>query len=316
MTDENRNRGTWGGSSTAVDRQDRDVRGHSLLGNLLTLLFTGVIIAGGFLLPTLLYPYLDPYRNDMVQLAHSSESALSEHIFEEPVTLYPWNLYEEDRLRSLSSAERELLEARGVPSFIAATLRDHGLQMDLDESSYHTQIINSFRYLEPRDEIEPGCFVLVDADIDADGQADLRCAADPTGNIISLLLVQEQWDSVQIEAPIGVAIAPPESDGTPEESMTEAQDTENPTEETGEGEGTATEPEDTQGEGVDTRDTETGLGPEDTQNETDVTTGAAQTIEYMPVEEDRYLWAFSYVASREAKAINQQELFSAFRQLE
>jgi hypothetical protein len=315
MADESKKAGTLGGTLVAAERQDRAVRGHSLLSNLLTLLFTGIIIVGGFLLPTLLYPYLDPYRDDTVQLARPSENAISEHIFEEPVTLYPWNLYEEDRLRSLSSAERELLEARGIPGFIAATLRDHGLQMDLDENSYHTQIINSFRYLEPRDEMEPGCFVLVDADIDADGQADLRCAADPTGNIISLLLVWEQWDSVRIEAPIGVAIAPPANDDTAGESTTETPNTENTVEGETEGETAETEGESTEGETPEAEGTETET--EATPNGTDVATETTQTvIEYRPVEEDRYLWAFSYVISREAKVVNQQELFSAFRQLE
>jgi hypothetical protein len=321
MVDERKQPGTSGGPSGTTERQDREVRNHNLFGNLLTLLSTGIIIVGGFLLPTLLYPYLDPYRDDTVQLARPSEGAISEHIFEEPVTLYPWNLYEEEQLRSLSSAERELLETRGVPSFIAATLRDHGLQMDLDESSYRTQIINSFRYLEPRDESEPGCFVLVDADIDADGQADLRCAADPTGNIISLLLVWEQWDSARIETPIGVATVPPEDNGAPGENTTEAQEAENAAEGDNREEDVTTEGESTEGESTEGEDADTTVaeaGSEDnTQNGTDAAAGTPQTvIEYMPVEEDRYLWAFSYVVSREAKAINQQELFSAFRQLE
>jgi hypothetical protein len=315
MADESKRTGTPGGHSSAAERQDRAVRGHSLLSNLLTLLFAGIIIVSGFLLPTLLYPYLDPYRNDTVQLARPSENAISEHIFEEPVTLYPWNLYEEELLRSLSSSERELLEARGIPSFIAATLRDHGLQTDLDESSYHTQIINSFRYLEPRNELEPGCFVLVDADIDADGQADLRCAVDPTGNIISLLLVWEQWDSARIEAPIGVAVAPLENDDTAGESTTETPDTENAVEGETEGETVETEGESAEGEATEAEGAETET--ESAPNGTDVATETTQTIiEYRPVEEDQYLWAFSYVISREAKAVNQQELFSAFRQLE
>jgi hypothetical protein len=327
MTDEPRKTGSWGKPSTATDRQDHSERGYHLLSNLLTLLLTGIIIAGGFLLPTLLYPYLDFYHNDTVQLARPSESTIAEHIFAEPVTLYPWNLYDEDRLRLLSSTERELLETKGIPSFIVATLRDHGLSANPDESSYRAQIISSFRYLEPRDAIEPGCFVLVDADIDGDERADLRCAVDPAGSIISLLLISERWDSVQIEAPIGVAVAPLEGDETPGETMAEAQDEQTALEGGGEGKNAEAEGGEanagstgaegaagTEGtEGAESEGAESGI----TGTETTTETGIAQpVVEYLPVEEDQYLWSFAYATSREAKAINQQELFFAFRQLE
>jgi hypothetical protein len=77
--------------------------------------------------------------------------------------------------------------------------------MQLDSSEYQARVINSFAYLDPQDSDEPGCFVLIDADIDSDGQADLRCAVDLEGDIISLLFVSDLWDSVKIEAPIGDA---------------------------------------------------------------------------------------------------------------
>jgi hypothetical protein len=312
MADEMRKSGAWGKPPAPTDQQSRTERRHGIISNLLTVLFTAVIIAGGVLMPTLLYPYLDFYRNDMVQLARPSESTISEHVFEEPVTLYPWNLYAEERLRSLSSTERDLLEGRGIPGFIVATLRDHGMQIGPDESSYHTQIINSFRYLEPRDDAESGCFVLVDADINADEDGDIRCAVDPSGNIISLLLTSAQWDAVQIEAPIGVAAATPEGEGeVTGENTTET--TEGVTGEEGEGEeGADTEGAETTGETPTPEDAEA----EGTEDDSSVETEPVQPlIEFLPAE-DQYLWAFAYATAREARAVNQQDLFFAFRQLE
>jgi hypothetical protein len=199
-------------------------RRYNITSNLLTLLAAGLIIAAGFLLPTLLYPYLDLYRNEVVPLAVPPENEISQHVFAEPVVLYPWNLYEEELLVPLSPADRGVLERRGIPDFLIATLRDHGMQPKLDENggvpsdeAYRAQIIDLFRYLEPRDSAEPGCYVLVDADIDLDGQADIRCAADREGDLISLLLVSSRWDSVSVEEPIGVAAALPVERGqTPE----------------------------------------------------------------------------------------------------
>ncbi|MDR1083235.1 MAG: hypothetical protein LBL27_05140 [Coriobacteriales bacterium] len=312
------------------NKQERSKRQADLLANLLTLLITGIIIAGGFLLPTLLYPYLDLYRGETIQLAAPPENAISEHVFEEPVVLYPWNIYKEEALRTLSSTERNFLEDRGIPMFLVAILRDYGLRMDYDEGSYHAQIINAFRYLEPENDAEPGCFILADMDIDADGQADLRCAVDPNGNIISLLFVSSSWDTLRISAPIGVSLAQTTEEGQSngEGDTTGANadtDTDTSTgtdvQEGGpEGQGGETEantppeaPPDVaspDAESDTTTDTETQPTDEATTNTT------PPIIEHLPVEEDRYLWSFVYVFSREAKAIDQQKLFGAFRQLE
>jgi hypothetical protein len=371
MIDESKTTGSWGKPPAPTDQNDRGKRRYHILSNLLTLLFTGLIMAVGFMLPTLLYPYLDSYRGETIRLSHPSESVIAEHIFEEPVTLYPWNLYAENLLRPLSLAERTFLEEKGIPSFLIATLRDHGLQTTSDADSFYAQISNAFRYLDPETGAEQGCFVLVDADIDANGQEDFRCAVDLQGNIISLLFVSQQWDSVQIEAPIGVAIATPEESlptegagSTTEEGNSEQTDAESAeTKKTGTGEAdtgetSATSTDDGQAgteqaeiTPTDTESAGTGLtgteeagatpgetGETGTENanaaenandragSTNTNTNASQNagsagpplsvVEHPPVEEDQNLWSFAYATSREAKAINQQELFSAFRQLE
>jgi hypothetical protein len=336
MTEQDKDTSLWG-KAADVERQEGSKRQHDVSSNLLTLLLTGAIIAVGFLLPTLLYPHLDRYQGETVLLARPSEST---HVFKEPVTLYPWNIYEEERLRALSTADRELLEERGVPAFLVATLRDHGLHMEFDESFYHAQIINAFRYLDPQDSSETGCFILVDADIDEDERADLRCAVDPNGNVISLLLVSTQWDTVRIEMPIGVKGVPPTPESMTAEQTTSESPVVNPSETqeaTSAQTQTEAEPTTEAGPPVGTAEAEGAEGAE-AEAETAGEAGenaegdsgafdaaepgsappavARPTIEYLPLEEDQYLWSFAYVMAREAKAIEQQELFVAFRQLE
>ncbi|MDR0350215.1 MAG: hypothetical protein LBH64_01535 [Coriobacteriales bacterium] len=320
--------------TAAGGQPNRDTRRHNVTSNLLTLLLSVLIIVGGVLLPTLLYPYLDPYRNETVQLAHPPEETISQHVFDEPVTLYPWNLYAEDRVKPLSNADRSLLESRGVPDFLIAILRDHGMPELLDENgdildkaSQRAQIINSFRYLESQNDIEPGCYVLVDADIDGDGEADLRCAADLGGNIISLLIVSRQWDSLTIEAPIGIPTEPSteeEADGgEPEGEGTEAETDGTAADEADQEAGEAAAPADDTTNGtagnatVGTNGDETEGGTGDEAGDGTETQATDPTVDYTPpLQEDEYLWSFIYATAREAKTIEQQELFLAFRQLE
>jgi hypothetical protein len=304
--------GVWGKPPTASERQEHSERRHSILSNLLTLVFSGIIIAGGFLLPTLLFPYLDFYSDETMHLTRPSESTLAEHVFDEPSPLYPWNIYENEggSLRPLSAMERELLEAQGVPDFLVATLRDHGLSMDSGGNTYRTQILNAFRYLEPKDSNEPGCFILGDTgnlDINTDGQADLRCAVDPNGNIISLIFIASQWGALQIDAPIGVASAVPAAKEQGGQARTPGQ--------TGEA-SESTDP-DAGENGGSSEESSSANGPAgDDTGSTGVNTTAQSPVEHLPVEEDRYLWGFVYATAREAWLVNQTELFSAFRQLE
>jgi hypothetical protein len=335
MTEHDERQNTWGKPPAAFEKQEHSERRYSVMSNLMTLLFTGLIIAGGFLLPTLLYPYLDLYRDDTFHLARPSDNALAGHVFNEPAAIYPWNIYESEErsLRSLSTTERDLLDIRGIPDFLLATLRDHGLQAEEDEGGLRARILNAFRYLEPNNGIDPGCFVLGEAgslDIDGDERADLRCAVDSNGNVISLIFTSSQWESVQIEAPIGVA-------GLPPTSM--EQTTETPAADEGEGTGGAagegegegaggtggagaggTEGEEgAEGTGADGAEGAEGTTETPAADDTggaDANTATQPRIEHLPVEEDRDLWSFVYATAREAQIIGQTELFSAFRQLE
>jgi hypothetical protein len=331
MTEQKKETMPWGKPPDSTERQAGGERRYNIISNLLTLLFTGIIIAGGFLLPTLLYPYLDLYLNETIRIDPPSPETVSDRAFKEPITLYPWNLYQEERLRLLTAMERSLLEERGVPDFLVATLRDHGLEMEMDEDSYRTQIINSFRFLDPQDSAEQGCFVLIDVDVDADGREDFRCAVDLDGDIISLLFSSRQWDTVQIKTPIGMPPITPEDEQTPTEGPAgDPADVENPVAtETGEDENTGVGV-DPEGMGADSEGTE-GADANGTSDANDVkeadTTNAGTTegsdddatpfvVEHPPVEEDQHLWSFAYATAREADVIGQQNLFAAFRQLE
>jgi hypothetical protein len=330
----------WGKPPDSTERQAGNERRYNIISNLLTVLFTGVIIAGGFLLPTLLYPYLDLYLNETIQIDRPSSETVSDRVFKEPITLYPWNLYDEERLRLLTTMERSLLEGRGVPDFLLATLRDHGLEMEMDEESYLTQIINSFRFLDPQDSAEQGCFVLIDADVDADSRPDFRCAVDLDGDIISLLFSSRQWDTVQPEMPIGMLPVTPGDEQTPAEEQTDAENPDAIGAEGDEGTGTGTDTDTDAETDADTGGTNAGAGPgglgadgtnnvdngaDDTKEADPANTGTTENdndpatpfiVEHPPVEEDRYLWSFAYATAREANLIGQQNLFSAFRQLE
>ena len=208
MVNETRKSERWGNApgeewqKRNVQRQKKRGRQRGATSNLITLLMTAVIISGGFLLPTMAHPYLDNYQKEIIRLA-PAEFTPEEHFFENPVVLYPWTVYDKPQLRTLSvltPGQREFLTQSGVPSFLLAFMRDHGLETTGPDALYHARILNSFYYLEPRASNERACYVLADIDINNDDVADLRCAVNLAGDIISLLLTPA-WD-ISIESPI------------------------------------------------------------------------------------------------------------------
>ena len=343
----------WG-KPPGSDKHERKEKQLSVVYNLMTLLFAALIIAGGFMLPTLMYPVLDFYRTDLVQLAEPSSDPPSKHYFEDPVSLYPWNLYNDNDLRSLTVAERELLDQRGIPNFLIATIRDHGMLLPADTAPYRSQILNAFRCLEPSSSDDSPCFVLMDADFDGNGTPDLQCAVDISGNIISLIFVSNEWDTVQLVTPIidpaavaAAAQAAAENQADGGDAGTGGPDG------TGGGTGATdggTTPDAVAGPDGSTLGTtvpdagspDAAAQPPDAAGGTnpDVTgggTGGANgtgggttggganntgagtdtsTGEYRPLEEEENLWSFAYATSREANLVNQSELFTAFRQLD
>ena len=305
--------GSWG-KPPVSDKLERRERRFRILNNLATVLLTGIIIAGGFMLPTLLYPYLDFFHDDMVQIADPLTYTAEENPLENPVTLYPWNIYDVQLCRSLSTSEREFLINRGFPIYLLESMRNRGMQMEKTDLDYHMMIINSFSYLEPQDSNVPGCYVLSNFDANEDGIADLRFAAASDGSIISLLFLSDMWDTITVESPIGVPSTKPADqeqsgqEGTGNKPGEEGKPSDNNPSQT---EGTAT----------------TGPGqnpaPNGTQqqgeNQPSGNTNASEsdpTLQRPPVDEDLNIWSFSYAVSREARMIGQQSLFQSFRQLE
>ncbi|MDR1421237.1 MAG: hypothetical protein LBI64_00020 [Coriobacteriales bacterium] len=290
--------------------------------NFLTLLAAVAIIIGGYLFPTLLYPMMDQYHEVTIVLKDPTADTGDTHVFSEPVSLYPWNLYQPDECRGLLPNERSQLVDRGVPEFLLASLRDRGLTLpeaedgEPNEAFIRERIIDSFQYLNVGDTESPDCFVLVDADVDGDEQPDLSCAVDQFGNIISLLFLAPQWDSVALSAddyPSAVS----EVDGG---SGADAADGE----QTDAADGSTTDGDGVVDDGVATGDEET-AGDETAGDETDrdAAQGNSPTkpstradLEYLPMDEDERLWSFAWATMHEAQEFKQPILATAFTVLD
>jgi hypothetical protein len=289
-------RHTKQGKSPAAGEEQRGRLKQTTLSSIVTLLLTAVIIAGGFMLPTLFSPLLDSYRNNLIQLSGPTDDMVSGHVFEEPVTLYPWNIYDESQVRGLTNYEMITLEQSGVADLLVSNMQLRGLELVYDYGAYVERILSSFGCLEPLNSSEPGCFVLVDADIDFDDSPDLRCAVDFSGNLISLLLVSEKLNPLKLTAPLMAS-----------------------TEQAAEGEATAAD----NGSPGETGSAN-GSGGTDTEGSTPgssvpsaSTTAADDTqVDYRPLPEEENIWLFSYVLSREALTVGQYAVYSAFRQLD
>ena len=154
--------------------------------NGITLFLTAVIIAGGFLLPTLLSPMLDAYRNNVIALPSPSDDS---HVFDEPVTFYPWNLYSAEQTRSLTTYEANTIQQSGVANLLISNMQLRGIELVYEYDEYVSRIISSFRCLEPVDSVEPSCFVLYNADIDFDEVPDVRCCGMALHGITSNLIM-------------------------------------------------------------------------------------------------------------------------------
>jgi hypothetical protein len=266
---------------------------------MITVFLTIVIITGGFLLPTLLFPSLDSYSNRLVGLVSPTEDMVSAHIYEEQVTLYPWNSVDDAQVRSLTSYEMSTLYESGVANLLMSYQALLGRELELSYEAHVEKILSSFRYLEPLNSSLPACFALIDADIDGDQTPDIRCAVDLSGNLISWLIVNDTWSALELTAPIEVPLveslqneeepgdADSEKSNSDQDEAEESNATENANN-TEEPSGVLSEP----------------LNPSDSQ-------GA-----FLPLPEEEKIWQFLYVISREALKEGQQDVFVAFRQLE
>jgi hypothetical protein len=271
--------------------------------NVLTLLIAIVIIAGGYLLPTLLYPRMDQYHEQTLMLRDPTSDAITTYLFDEPVSLYPWNFYHPEDCRSLVLAERSLLVDRDVPTFLLASLVDRGLVLPLDENgapdesarkAYREALVEGFQYLYVDSANSPNCYVLVDADVDADGVADLSCAVDQDGSIISLLFLSPQWSTVALSA---------DDYPAPETANTDAPQPDAPE--------TPDAPDASENTSTDAATEDAEENSSDTPDTPDAPTGPAK-IENPPMDEDEQLWSFAYATMHEAETYQQSELASAF----
>ncbi|MCL2756714.1 MAG: hypothetical protein FWD43_01370 [Coriobacteriia bacterium] len=325
---------------SATSKKKRSGRGFRTLNNLITFVSAAVIIAGGYMLPTVMYPYLDFYKNDMIQLTEPEK----EYVLENPNGSYPWDYYAEELLHPLTTYQREFLYSNNIPSFILSSMCNYGLKMDKSPTAYYRDIIDSFNYLDLSDVDGTACYVLVDYDIDGDRVPDLRCAVSLEGIAISFHTLSPVWYDISVESPIGLPTTPEivepgiddppvepeenedglagyssqEGDGTPGDGTTGDETTGDGT--TGDGTtGDGTTGDGTTGDGT-TGDGTTGEGQGNTtgaNGENGSTPNpAGVTVDRPPVEEDKNIWSFAYVFSREALLINQQTLFTVFRQLE
>ncbi len=92
MADSRRKDRSWSDPSDKGKQGYRQLR-RDALSNVFTILLTAVIIVGGIMLPSLVYPYIDSYEG--LTRLEAPDSVVSGHVFEQPVALYPWNIYNE-----------------------------------------------------------------------------------------------------------------------------------------------------------------------------------------------------------------------------
>jgi len=315
MADATRKPSRWGKPPDRT-KADRRERRFGILGNIVTLLLTCAIIVGGFMLPTLLYPYLDLYNYELVQL---SDPPSTTYIYPEPVVLYPWNLYDEQHLHPLSSSQRDFLLNRGCPQLLVSYMRDHGMEITAAESLYYSRIVNAFYFLEPLADNAPGCYVLVNMDLNEDGILDFNCAVDQQGALISFILLSDMWDNITIESPIGMPLPPQENENKDETTAigAEVPDAEAANQNAGtdfSAQGTG------QDEALNNDQNGTVVANATVVNDPNSSSENAvvpkPAIEHPPTPEDVNIWSFAYVISREALLIDQRALFYAFRQIE
>jgi hypothetical protein len=173
---------------------------RGIINNILTVLLAALIVLAGFASPNLLYPVLDPYHDDIVTLSSDTGPMLELHVFDEPVSLYPWNLYDPASVRTITSVERDMLRLRNVPHFLLQVAEGFGLDIKWDDlSQLESYIANSFVYMNTDAQNESGCYLLPELDINNDGIIDLRCAADVDGNIISMAALTQVWPTAEPE---------------------------------------------------------------------------------------------------------------------
>jgi len=317
--------------------------------NLLTLLLASLILIAGFILPSIIYPWLDPFMGNVTRLEAPAESF-------DDVELppnYPWDIYDASEKRPLTSAEQALLLDKNVPDFLIKAMGDRGMPTEDYYFEYYERILVSFLLMSSESEDNPSCFVLSDFDLDLDGRADFKCAASLDGDLIHFLILNNRWSELDIQlapddteedtSPNGSSEQPPDAD--------EAKEGEADEDKSGEGvEGDGLGDEGVGGDaaggegGEGGADGEGGAGGEVAQGPTApgaVTPGADLVTDGDPdddddpsgtaigegplgtpsnlrplLPEDRQIWYFAFAISQEASMGRQTALINSFRQID
>lgn len=196
---------SWDSTETLQDfePQDKASRKRSAYSSIITGILAAAIIIIGFVAPSFFNSVSNSEHDRIISLADPN-SEVSLHVFDEPVSLYPWNLYSTESVSSLSYAQRGFLFEHNVPNFLITSLSAYGMDINLvasntEQSSYDyvsDLLASSFVFLHTGSEESSGCYVIQNLDINGDGIADIRCAVDQGGLIFSLIFLSEPWIAV------------------------------------------------------------------------------------------------------------------------
>lgn len=208
-----------------AEAQTKAQKRRARLNMILTIVLSLAIVSAGFAAPSVYYAVSDSERGNITVLPESNNSTSTLHVFDEPVSLYPWNLDGTNTTSSLSYTERNFLYDHNIPQFLITVMTVYGMNIELLEPSsgqvpfdyVSNLLVDSFSYLHTNSEDNQGCYVISSLDVNGDGTSDLRCAVDQNGVIISLLFLSDPWVAEPALDDTGEAEIPPpaqEGDGT------------------------------------------------------------------------------------------------------
>ena len=277
--------------------------------NLATLAFTALILLAGVLLPNFIYPLLDPYMNQVTELR--APSAGDSLLFPNPVTLYPWDIYDPRDTTPLTTTDRQLLASRGVADFLLASLADRGMPIDGHEAEYRARLLESFVVLVPANGSDP-CFVLPEIDLDSDDTPDLQCAVSTEGDIIHLLFLDPAWSLVTLQPSPGDFTE--DKTGNPADGQTDSAGQANggnaaANQAATESNGQAANPAEANPDQQDVLDVATGDEPGD-----ELVSNPA--IDRQPPESDLAIWYSVYAVTVESESLNQEQLSEVFHRID
>lgn len=201
MSEEHKNSWNAARSKTQAETKSTSEIRRNYLSTALTILLAAAIIVAGFVTPSMLYSVIDTDRGTLTRLADPDSEDVSLHVFDEPVSLYPWNLYSFENTSDLSYSDRNFLYEHNVPQMLITAMTVYGMDVNLLQSpteqtsaEYVAElIVDAFSFLLTDAENYQGCYVIYALDINSDGTPDLRCAVDQSGVIISMIFLSPPW---------------------------------------------------------------------------------------------------------------------------